>query len=184
MTLSQCWHGVWKSQKKSHSILRAKWARFTFWVDKSFLKMSKKGQFWRVFENLKLAVKNSVTRQVSFNRTTIGGKGQNSKIQMWHFGWFSNTVSPPLRHQKRFLVDILVLKRGDVGKGWPSSRHVSSCSPTESQCAESPEYRILIERGWRWHWIGVQTGQPCPFVKLGKLQCRFLKEASTHFKAN
>ena len=125
---------------------------------------------------------NSVTKQVSFNRTTIGGKCQNSKIQMRHFGWYSNTVSPPLRHQKRFLV--LVLKRGDVGKGWPSSRHVSSCSPTESQCAESPEYRILIERGWRWHWIGVQTGQPCPFVKLGKLQCRFLKEASTHFKAN
>ena len=25
-------HGVWKSQKKSHS-MRAKWAMFTFWVD-------------------------------------------------------------------------------------------------------------------------------------------------------
>ena len=29
------WHGVWKSQKKSHSTLRAKWALFSFWVDKS-----------------------------------------------------------------------------------------------------------------------------------------------------
>ena len=28
-------HGVWKSQKKSHSTLRAKRATFTFWVDKS-----------------------------------------------------------------------------------------------------------------------------------------------------
>ena len=28
-------HGVWKSQKKSHSTLRAKPATFTFWVDKS-----------------------------------------------------------------------------------------------------------------------------------------------------
>ena len=28
-------HGLWKSQKKSHSILRAKRAMFTFWVDKS-----------------------------------------------------------------------------------------------------------------------------------------------------
>ena len=28
-------HGVWKSQKKSHSTLRAKQATFTFWVDKS-----------------------------------------------------------------------------------------------------------------------------------------------------
>ena len=35
---------------------------------------------------------NSVTRQVTFNRTKIGGKCQNSKIQMWHFEWFSNTV--------------------------------------------------------------------------------------------
>ena len=34
-------HGVWKLQKKSHSTLRAKRARFTFWVDKSSLKMSK-----------------------------------------------------------------------------------------------------------------------------------------------
>ena len=50
-------HGVWKSQKKSHSTLRAKRATFTFWVDKSSLKMPKDVQFWRVFENLKLAVK-------------------------------------------------------------------------------------------------------------------------------
>ena len=28
-------HGVWKSQRKSHSTLRAKQATFTFWVDKS-----------------------------------------------------------------------------------------------------------------------------------------------------
>ena len=28
-------HGVWKSQKKSHSTLRAKRATYTFWVDKS-----------------------------------------------------------------------------------------------------------------------------------------------------
>ena len=28
-------HGVWKSQKKSHSTLRAKRATFAFWVDKS-----------------------------------------------------------------------------------------------------------------------------------------------------
>ena len=34
-------HGVWKSQKKSHSILRAKRATFTFWVGKSSLEMQK-----------------------------------------------------------------------------------------------------------------------------------------------
>ena len=42
-------HGAWKSQKKSHSTLRAKRAVFTFWVDKSWLKMPKIvnfGSFW------------------------------------------------------------------------------------------------------------------------------------------
>ena len=34
-------HSVWKSQKKSHSTLRAKRAMFTFWVDKSSSKMPK-----------------------------------------------------------------------------------------------------------------------------------------------
>ena len=34
-------HGVWKSKKKSHSTLRAKRAKFTFWVDKSELKKYK-----------------------------------------------------------------------------------------------------------------------------------------------
>ena len=36
---------------------------------------------------------NSVTRQVSFSRTKICGKCQNWKIQMRHFGWFSNNVA-------------------------------------------------------------------------------------------
>ena len=35
---------------------------------------------------------NSVTRQVNFKRTKIDEKCQNWKTQMWHFGWFSNTV--------------------------------------------------------------------------------------------
>ena len=48
-------HYVWKSQKKSHSTLRAKRATFTFWVDKS--KNAQNDPFWRVFINLKLAVK-------------------------------------------------------------------------------------------------------------------------------
>ena len=50
-------HSVWKPQKKSHSTLRAKRAKFTIWVDKSSLKMPQNGQFWRFYVNLKLAVK-------------------------------------------------------------------------------------------------------------------------------
>ena len=38
-------HSVWKSQKKSHSTLRAKRVTFTFWVDKSSLEMPKMVNF-------------------------------------------------------------------------------------------------------------------------------------------
>ena len=77
-------HSVWKSQNKSHSTLRAKRATFTFWVDKSWLKMPKMVHFCEFLKTWSLR-SNSVTRQVSFNRTIIGGKCQNSKIQMRHF---------------------------------------------------------------------------------------------------
>ena len=77
-------HGVWKSQKKSHSTLQAKRATFSFWVDKSELKMPKMVHFGEFLKTWSLR-SNSVTRQVSFNRTKIGGKCQNSKIQMRHF---------------------------------------------------------------------------------------------------
>ena len=43
-------HGVWKSQKKSHLTLRAKQATFTFYVDKSLLKMPEMvflSSFWK-----------------------------------------------------------------------------------------------------------------------------------------
>ena len=46
-------HGVWKLQKKSHSTLRAKRARFTFWVDKASSKMPQKVHY----KNLKFAIK-------------------------------------------------------------------------------------------------------------------------------
>mgnify|MGYP006903934288 FL=1 len=77
-------HGVWKSQKKSHSTLRAKRATFRFWVDKSWLKMPKMVHFGEFLKTWSLR-SNSVTRQVNFDRTKIGGKYQNSKIQMLHF---------------------------------------------------------------------------------------------------
>ena len=65
-----------KITKKSHSTLRAKRAKFTFWVDKSSFKMPKKCLFWRFFENLKFA-SNSVTRQVTFKKDKIGEKFKN-----------------------------------------------------------------------------------------------------------
>ena len=75
-------HGVWKSQKKSHSTLRAKRATFTFWMDKSWLKMPKVVHFVEFLKTWSLR-SNSVTRQVSFNRTKIGGKCQNSNATFW-----------------------------------------------------------------------------------------------------
>ena len=45
-------HGVWKSQKKSHSTLR-----FYIYSGQKLIQNAKNGPFWPVFENLKLAVK-------------------------------------------------------------------------------------------------------------------------------
>ena len=77
-------HSVWKSSKKSHSTLRAKRATFTFWVDKSWLKIPKLVNFGEFLKTWILR-SNSVTRQVTFKRTKIGGKCQNWKVQMRHF---------------------------------------------------------------------------------------------------
>ena len=86
-------HSVWKSQKKSHSTaLRAKRATFTFWVDKRWLKVPKMVHFGEFLKTWSLR-SNSVTRQVNFIRTKIGGKCQNWKIQMGHFEEFLNNVS-------------------------------------------------------------------------------------------
>ena len=57
--------------------------------ERSELRLHLSGQ--KVIKNAKNGIK-SVTRQVSFNRTKIGGKCQNWKTQMRHVGWFSNTV--------------------------------------------------------------------------------------------
>ena len=59
-------------------------ATFTFWVDKSKLKMAKMVNFGEVLKTWSLW-SNSVTRQVSFNRTKIGENAKMSKIQMRHF---------------------------------------------------------------------------------------------------
>ena len=69
-------HSVWKSQKKSHSTLRVKRAMLTFWRDKSKLKMSKIVHFGEFLKIWSLR-SNSITRQVTFNRTKIGRKRQN-----------------------------------------------------------------------------------------------------------
>ena len=74
---------------------------FTFWVDKSSVNRSKMVNFGEFLKTWSLR-SNSVTRQVNFNRTKIGGKCQNSKIQMRHLGnfqtmwtwWTSNSFAP------------------------------------------------------------------------------------------
>ena len=54
------------------------------WVDKSSLKMPKNGPFVRVFENLKLAIKQCYQ---------TGHKlVKNAKIEMRYFWWISNTI--------------------------------------------------------------------------------------------
>ena len=72
------YHSVWKSLKKSHSTLRAKRATFTFWVDKSSLKMCHFGKFLKTWS----LQSSSVTRQVNFDRTKIGAKIEKLNVLM------------------------------------------------------------------------------------------------------
>ena len=60
------------------------WARFRFWVDKSYLKMPKMVHFGEILKTWSLR-SNSVTRQVSFNRPKISGKCQNSNETLGNF---------------------------------------------------------------------------------------------------
>ena len=70
-------HGVWKLKKKSHSTLRAKRATFTF-----LIKMPKIVNFGE-FLKRRILRSNSVTRHVSFNKTKIDRKCQNSNETFW-----------------------------------------------------------------------------------------------------
>ena len=73
------------------SLIASKRATFTFWVDKSWLKMPKMVHFGEFLKTSSLWSMR-LTRQFSFNETKNGGKCQNSKVQMRHFGWFSYNV--------------------------------------------------------------------------------------------
>ena len=53
-----------------------------------FIKNGQSGEFLKSWS----LRSNCVTRQVNSNRTKIGGKCLNRKIQMRHFEWFSNNV--------------------------------------------------------------------------------------------
>ena len=70
-------HGIWKSQKKSHSTLRAKRATFT----KVHHKMPKMVHFWQPFKSRNFDVKQCYQT----NRTKIGGKRHKSNVQIRHY---------------------------------------------------------------------------------------------------
>ena len=50
-------HGVWKSQKKSHFYIASEASYVYILSGQKLIKNAKNAPFWRVFENLKLAVK-------------------------------------------------------------------------------------------------------------------------------
>ena len=67
--ISSLRHSVWKSQKKSHSTCERSELRIHF----EWTKMVNLGVYLKTFTQWF----NSATRQVSFNRTKIGGRCQN-----------------------------------------------------------------------------------------------------------
>ena len=150
-------HGVWKSQNKYHSTLRAKRATFTFWVDKSWLKMPKMVHFGEVLRTWSLR-SNSVTRQVSFNRTKIGGKYKNyknSNATLSHFQTMCNRVSsdPKFFRKVRFIdcfsASFLSILRAIAH--WLASM-------TSERKGESPPCLLLSAFSWKltelWEMVG------------------------------
>ena len=74
-----------KITEKSHSTIasEASYVYIMILSGQKLTKNAKNGPFWRVFEKTWSLQSNSVTRQVSFNRTKIGGKWQNSNATFW-----------------------------------------------------------------------------------------------------
>ena len=69
---------VFENHRKKVSFNIASEASYVYILNgQKLIKNAKKISFWRIFD--------SVTRQVNFNRTKIGGKRQNSELQMGHF---------------------------------------------------------------------------------------------------
>ena len=74
----------WKITEKVSFNMASEASNFYNLSGQKLIKNAKNGPFWRVFENLKLEVKQCY--QTGNNRTKIGRKVIIQKIQMRHFG--------------------------------------------------------------------------------------------------
>ena len=94
------WHNVWKSQKKV-SYNSANEASYIYiWSGQKFIQNAKNGQFGKVFENVKLEVKQCFqTGHFYFGQKLV--EGAIKKTQMPHLGRFSNTVSWWMKPSKK-----------------------------------------------------------------------------------
>ena len=83
-TITSCSRCLKITEKVSFNIA-SEASYFYILSGQKLVKNAKNGQIWRVLENLELAVKQSyqTARQVSFNRTKIGGKSQKSNATFW-----------------------------------------------------------------------------------------------------
>ena len=108
-------HSVWKSQKKSNSILRAKRATFTFWVDKSWLKIPKIVNFGKFLKTWSLR-SNSVTKQVRLKKDKNWWKMPKFKS--------SNATFWVIFKQ---CADVVCTTYTYLYYGWPHFWQISSC---------------------------------------------------------
>ena len=99
----------------SHSTLRAKRATSIFWVDIYYLKIPKMVHFLKTWSFLS----NSITRQVSFNRTKIVGKCQNSNATFWVT--FKQCVYVAFHDDYfKYLINVLHTVTIDPSVSWPT----------------------------------------------------------------
>ena len=147
-------HGVWKSQKKSHSPLRAKRAMFTFWVDKRSLKMVQCGDFLET---------SNFGQLVLPDRSKTSGKCQNWRNEtFWaifkqcDYGFDMAVKQTVSTHVSSLSVDVININRS-----------------TESRCAAnfymgtlfvfSDSWSYLLEENtWLTINQGIDTYSPIP----------------------
>ena len=129
--------------ERSELRLHFEWTK----VNQKMPKMVNFGEFLKAWS----LRSNSVTRQVSLNRSKIGGKCQNWKIQIRHFGWFSNTVPAQF--------SLLEHLQAVQGRNYTSS-HLSY------------HHKLTFFQNLRWFWswpkATMKQHLPSIFILLGR----------------
>ena len=88
-------HGVWKSQKKVSFNIASEASYVYILSGQKLIKNAKNGPFWRVFWKPEACGQTVLPDRSVLIGQKLVVNAKIAKIQMRHFGWFSNIVDQP-----------------------------------------------------------------------------------------